>query len=193
MPLNFVTKTEASGGLKLSGIFNPVFLVGGGWKRLKDNRLWVDSSDRKEVANELDAQIFSRCKMLRFLQLFALALLTTARETAVTSDDQINCGACKGLFDEVDYLVSKGKQHHSSTVFFAFIFSTSPLIIIPNDAGSFAIVPDYASIDTGSQREWGKDSKKKSFARSEVHLYEVLEVACHEMENYSGFEEQGTV
>ena len=64
----------------------------------------------------------SRCKMLRFLQLFALALLTTARETAVTSDDQINCGACKGLFDEVDYLVSKGKQHHPAQFSLRFHF-----------------------------------------------------------------------
>merc|ERR1712166_500567 len=104
--------------------------------------------------------IISTIFMFAALAFAALAFVTAdARETAVTSDDQINCGACKGLFDEIDYLVSK--------------------------------VPDYASIDTGSQREWGKDSKKKSYARSEVHLYEVLEVACHQMENYSGFEEQG--
>jgi hypothetical protein len=31
----------------------------------------------------------------------------------------------------------------------------------------------------------------KSYARSEVHLYEVIEVVCAEMQNYSSFEEQG--
>jgi hypothetical protein len=78
-----------------------------------------------------------------------------------TSSPEINCGACKGLFDEIDYLISK--------------------------------TPKYAKIDTGSQRmdSVGKMAqKKKSYARSEVHLYEMLEGVCAEMTNYSGFVEQ---
>lgn len=31
--------------------------------------------------------------------------------------------------------------------------------------------------------------KKKSYARSEVHLTEILETVCVEMKNYSGFTE----
>lgn len=45
-----------------------------------------------------------------------------ARETAVTSDDQINCGACKGLFDEIDYLVSKGEATQQRAHFFTQLF-----------------------------------------------------------------------
>jgi hypothetical protein len=31
--------------------------------------------------------------------------------------------------------------------------------------------------------------KKKSYARSEVHLTDILETVCQEMKNYSGFTE----
>mmetsp|Transcript_8684 Transcript_8684/g.22462 ORF Transcript_8684/g.22462 Transcript_8684/m.22462 type:complete len:264 (+) Transcript_8684:73-864(+) len=78
----------------------------------------------------------------------------------VTSDINVNCGACKGLFDELDYMISK--------------------------------VPNYAKIDLGNARmdSTGKMTQKmKSYARSEVHLIELLEDVCEEMRNYSGFTE----
>ena len=71
-------------------------------------------------------------------------LLLTARggvglDTVVTSDDQINCGACKGLFDELDYRISKGAQ---------------PAAAPPRRSAltRAAAVPAYKKIDTGSQR-----------------------------------------
>ena len=43
-------------------------------------------------------------------------------------------------------------------------------------------------MDTNGKME----SKQKSYARSEVHLTELLEEVCVEMKNYSGFEEEAS-
>jgi len=82
-------------------------------------------------------------------------------DVTVTSDEKINCGACKGLFDELDYHISK--------------------------------VPAYKVIELGDQSglRVGAKREQKPYARSEVHLTELLDgkdgKVCVEMKNYSGF------
>eukprot|EP00039_Didymoeca_costata_P013367 m.202545 g.202545 ORF g.202545 m.202545 type:complete len:256 (+) comp15751_c0_seq8:3744-4511(+) len=90
------------------------------------------------------------------------ALLPNLLAQTVTSDPQINCGACKGLFDELDYLVSKVPSYAKI------------------DTGS-------RRMDAVGNME----ENKHDLARSESFLYEAMEKSCAEMENYSYFEESG--
>ena len=101
-------------------------------------------------------------------------------------------GACKGLFDELDYEISKGARRGAAQPRFlvaarslcaplqstprAFSLFLGGFFMPPSPVLTLSAVPDYMKIDTGSQRmdPQGKMAQnKKSYARSEVHLYEV--------------------
>ncbi|MCJ8744658.1 hypothetical protein PDJAM_G00121260 [Pangasius djambal] len=93
-------------------------------------------------------------KLLHFLCLCALLAFTVAVQGARQSQD-IKCGACRALVDEMEWAVSQ----------------VDPKKMIKT--GSFRINPD------GSQ-----STKDVPFARSEGHLLELMEGVCEKMKDY---------
>ncbi|XP_071941360.1 protein canopy homolog 1-like [Antedon mediterranea] len=94
--------------------------------------------------------------MARSLLNICCVVLLSVLHAAAKRDQELYCGACKALVDEIEYAIKQVKPHKMI------------------DVGSFRINPD------GTQTQ-----EKVPFAGSEVHMTELVEDICDKMNDYA--------
>ncbi|XP_078393197.1 protein canopy homolog 1-like [Cetorhinus maximus] len=92
----------------------------------------------------------------RWCRGLALLLLVLVPQVRGEKDAELYCGVCRALVDEIDWAVKKVDPKKTIQV------------------GSFRISPD------GSQKP-----NEIPYARSEIHLLELLETVCSNMDDYA--------